>query len=352
MQLNRKMILYATIILALFIFPFFASRFAISILTEILVLGIFALSLNILVGFTGLVSLGHAAFFGTGAYAAGIIAKNFSPNLVLTIMGAIIISSLLAIVIGFFSTRLSGFYFLMVTLAFSQMVYAVAHQWSSVTGGSNGFSGIPKPELFGFIAFNHHVSLYLLILAVFIAVYIGLSRFIQSPLGNIFIGIRENETRMRATGYNTVFYKNLSFIIAGGLGGLAGALYSYFNGFVSPGDVYWTVSGKVLIMVLVGGAGTLIGPVLGAGFIVILETIVSSYIDMWMLIIGTIFILFVVFAPKGIVGLGDVVKNLLIRSKEEVEVQDRSNPLSKKGKEAQGKQEPAKNRKNGVVKDA
>lgn len=327
---HKSTVLYATIILALIVFPFFSSRFGVSIITEVLILGIFALSLNILVGYTGLVSLGHAAFFGTGAYVAGIIGKNVSNNLIITLIGAIIAATILAVIIGFFSTRLSGFYFLMVTLAFSQMVYAVAHQWSSVTGGSNGFTGIPKPDLFG-ITFNQHVSLYFLILVIFIIVYLGLHRFIHSPLGNIFIGIRENETRMRATGYNTIFYKNLSFVIAGGLGGLAGALYSYFNGFVAPSDVYWTVSGQVLIMVLIGGAGTLIGPVLGAAFIVILETIVSSYIDMWMLIIGVIFIFFVIFAPKGIVGLGDLLMQLVKRGKRKQMFTHESSQGQKKG---------------------
>ncbi|RBW70198.1 branched-chain amino acid ABC transporter permease [Bacillus taeanensis] len=274
-----------------------------SIVTEILILGIFALSLNILVGYTGLVSLGHAAFFGVGAYTAGYISKTFSTNLFLTFAAAILAAILVSAVIGFFCTKLSGFYFLMLTLAFSQMIYSLVHQWTSVTGGTNGLSGISKPTLIAGIDFSNSFALYFLILVIFLLIYFSLKRFLSSPLGKILVGIRENETRMKSMGYNTMFYKNLAFVIAGGLGGAAGCLYTYFNSFVSPSDVYWTMSGSVLIMVLVGGAGTMLGPVLGAAFIVILETIISSYIDLWMLIIGTIFILFVIFAPKGIVGI-------------------------------------------------
>jgi branched-chain amino acid transport system permease protein len=283
--------------------PFLLSSFYMSILTEILILGIFALSLNILVGYTGLVSLGHAAFFGVGAYTAGYISKNFSTNLFFTLAAAIIAAILVSAVIGFFCTKLSGFYFLMLTLAFSQMIYSLVHQWTSVTGGTNGLSGISKPTLIAGIDFSNSFALYFLILTIFLLIYFSLKRFVSSPLGKILVGIRENETRMKSMGYNTMFYKNLAFVIAGGLGGAAGCLYTYFNSFVSPSDVYWTMSGSVLIMVLVGGAGTMLGPVLGAAFIVILETIISSYIDLWMLIIGTIFILFVIFAPKGIVGI-------------------------------------------------
>lgn len=304
MEQNKKLITLLLLGLFLIIFPFISSNYYLNITTEILILAIFAISLNILVGYTGLVSLGHAAFFGVGAYTAGIIAKNISSNFMLTLFLSLIVSLLIAAIIGFVSTRVNGFYFLMITLAFSQMIYAIVYQWSSLTGGSNGLSGIPKPSLFGDFAIQSPLSLYFLILFIFIIVCLGLNRFIKSPLGQILVGIRENETRMQAMGYNTMLYKNLSFIIAGGLGGVAGCLYSYFNGFVYPGDVYWTMSGQVLIMVLVGGAGTLLGPILGAAFIVLLETIVSSYTDLWMLIIGTIFILFVVFAPKGIAGLG------------------------------------------------
>lgn len=294
---------YPILLILLCILPFVTSSYTVSIATEIFIFAIFALSLNILVGYTGLVSLGHAAFFGVGAYAAGLLSKHLSASVWLTLVIGLVAAIIAAAIIGFFCNRVSGFYFLMLTLAFSQMIYGIAHQWTTVTGGDNGLSGIPKPVVAGEMTISHNIHLYFFILVIFVLVFLLLRLFVSSPLGAVLIGIKENETRMRAIGYNTTFYKNLAFIIAGGLGGLAGVLFTYFNGFVSPGDVYWTMSGKVLMMTLIGGAGTLLGPVLGAAFIVILETFVSSYTDYWMWILGATFIFFVIFVPGGIVGL-------------------------------------------------
>ncbi len=298
----------AVLLLVLCIVPLITSAYSLSIVTEILIFSVFALSLNILVGYTGLVSLGHAAFFGVGAYTASLVSIHVSSNVFLTLLASLVFSAIVASIIGFFCNRVSGFYFLMLTLAFSQMIYGLVYRWSKVTGGDNGLSGVPRPTLFEGFAIHTPTSLYYLIYIVFVIVLLGLGIVLRSPLGQIFVGIRENEARVRTMGYNTTFYKNLSFIIAGALGGVAGSLYSYFNGFVSPKDVYWTLSGEALIMVLIGGAGTLIGPVLGAAFLVVLETIVSSYTDSWMLIVGAAFILFVIFLPKGIVSIGSLWK--------------------------------------------
>ncbi|WP_019121882.1 branched-chain amino acid ABC transporter permease [Brevibacillus massiliensis] len=293
-------------VLLLCLVPFLSSDYFTGIMAEILIFGIFAASLNLLVGYTGLVSLGHAAFFGVGAYTSSLVAIHLSANLFVSLISGLLVSLVAAGIVGFFCNRVSGFYFLMLTLAFSQMIYALVYRWGSLTGGDNGLSGVPKPTLAGGVALDSSSSLYFLILILFVLVMAGLRLFVRSPLGQILVGIRENETRMKSMGYNTTFYKNVSFVLAGGIGGIAGALYSYFNGFVSPKDIYWTMSGEVLIMVLIGGAGTLLGPVFGAAFIVILETIISSYTDLWMLIVGTTFILFVIFIPKGIVGLESV----------------------------------------------
>jgi branched-chain amino acid transport system permease protein len=314
---ERSWITYSVIILIACTIPFLFSTYLVSVFTEIMIMAIFALSLNILVGYTGLVSLGHAAFFGVGAYATGVIASQYSSELLISLLIGIVLSIVAAAVIGFFATRVSGFYFLMLTLAFSQMIYAIVYQWRNVTGGTNGLSGIPKPTMFGF-SLESSAVFYFLILAFFVGIYFGLKRFLASPVGQILVGIRENETRMKTMGYNTTLYKNLAFIIAGAVGGLAGGFYAYFNGFVSPEDVYWTMSGEALIMVLVGGAGTLVGPVLGAAFIVLLETIVSSYTDLWMLIIGFTFIFFVIFVPKGIVGLWSGTKGVFLTRKSRI----------------------------------
>lgn len=307
--MNKKSLLsFIPLLLVLLGLPWLISVYPLGIVMEILIYGIFASSLNLLLGYTGLVSFGHAAFFGIGAYTAGIIAKNISANIFITLPAAVGVSLLAALIIGFFCTRVSGFYFLMLTLAFAQMVYAVAHQWESLTGGSNGLSGIPTPELWSGFNFQDQKLLYYLILVVFLVLFFGMRRFMASPVGHSLIGVRENTGRLKAIGYNTRQYKLWAFVIAGGMGGVAGVLYCYFNGFVSPHDLYWTVSGHAIIMLIIGGAGTLVGPTLGAGFLIILQTVFSSYTDRWQSIVGLTFIAFVIFAPKGIMGLISLLK--------------------------------------------
>jgi branched-chain amino acid transport system permease protein len=310
----RKGPIKGTLLFLLMVFvPFFLSIYYVNILSEIFILSVFAVSLNILVGQTGLVSLGHAAFFGAGAYATGLAALKFSTNIFITLGIGLLFALLLALIIGLLSTKAHGFYFLMLTLACSQIFYSIVYQWTNVTGGSNGLSGIAPLDLFAGFRLSNQVFVYYFILVVMTILLFLLSRFLHSPLGTVFIGIKENEERMKSIGYNTALYKNISFLIAGTIGGLAGGLYVVFNGFISPADVYWTASGSVLIMVLIGGVGTLWGPVIGAAFIVILETIISSYTENWMMIIGAAFILFVIFAPNGIVGIFNSTKRILFK---------------------------------------
>lgn len=299
-------------IVALALAPFFLSLFQIDLLSEILILAIFALSLNILVGFTGLISLGHAAFFGVGGYTAALIAQHVSSNLLVTMGLAIFAALLVAAVLGIFCIKVNGFYFLMLTLALSQMIYSFIHQSTSLTGGSNGLSGIPIPSIAGF-QFSHSVFIFYLTAFLFLVIYALVRIIVHSPFGKVLIGIRENETRVQSMGYNTSLYKYAAFILAGSVGGVAGAMYSYFNGFIAPSDVYWTMSGTALFMVIIGGAGTMLGPFLGAVLIVILETIISSYTELSMLIIGTVFIIFVIFFPKGIVGIGKTMYQFISR---------------------------------------
>ncbi|MDC3413985.1 branched-chain amino acid ABC transporter permease [Aquibacillus sp. 3ASR75-11] len=303
-----------TVFVLLGLAPLVLSLFHLNLLSEILILAIFALSLNILVGFTGLVSLGHAAFFGIGAYTAGLVSLNLSNNLLVSMGASIIVSIITAAIIGAFCMRVSGFYFLMLTLAFSQMIYSFIYQSTNITGGSNGLSGIPNAVLSGF-EFSNAVYVFYIVLLVFLATYAILGIIVKSPFGQVLIGIRENELRVKATGYNTSVYKYVAFVLAGAFGGLSGSLYTYFNGFIAPSDVYWTMSGNVLIMVLIGGSGTMLGPVLGAALFVILETVVSSYTDSWMLIVGSVFIIFVIFFPKGIVGIGQSLMRLAKKRK-------------------------------------
>lgn len=271
---------------------------------QVLIFAIFAMTLDLLLGYTGMVSFGHAAFFGLGAYAVGIAGQRLGAQLWLTLPAAILVAGFAAFVVGFFSIRATGIYFLMLTLALSQMAYALVFQWTDLTGGSNGLSGIPRPTLDPLpVDLTGTLALYFFIVAAALATWVILRIIVSSPFGATLRGIKENESRMRALGYATSRYKLAAFVVAGALAGVGGALYGYYNFFVAPSDLYWTVSGEAIVMVIVGGAGTLAGPAMGAALVVALQRMVSSYTERWPIILGTIFIIFVLFAPRGIVGL-------------------------------------------------
>jgi len=289
-------------VVAMLVFPFVLPDYTRTLIAEIFIFAIFAMSLDILVGYTGLMSLGHAAFFGLGAYTVAILGVLFGGNAWLGVAAGVTIAAAGAAVIGFFCVRTSGIPFLMLTLAFSQLVFSAALKWRNLTGGSDGLAIFEKPSFLGW-ALSDSLAMYFMALAFFLLCYWGLRRLINAPLGHIFVGIRENEPRMLAIGYATSTYKVLSFTIAGALAGLAGGLYAIFNGFISPDAVYWTASGDILIMVMLGGAGTLTGPVIGTAIFMLMKNLVSSYSEHWMLIIGVVFISCVMFFPGGIWGI-------------------------------------------------
>ncbi|HSW95491.1 MAG TPA: branched-chain amino acid ABC transporter permease [Patescibacteria group bacterium] len=278
-----------------------SSRFAAGIIRQILIFAIFASSLNLLVGFAGLPSLGHAAFFGGGAYAAAIAAQRFGTDeLVVSLGAAVVVAALLALVLGFLAVRAVGIFFLMLTLALAQMVFAIAFQATELTGGSNGFSGVHRPVVFG-IDFNAANDLYLLVCAVALLVGLVLWRIATSSYGRALVGVRENERRMRALGYDTRTLKLSAFVLAGALAGVAGALSAYEFRFVSPNDVALGTSVAGFVMVLIGGAGTLVGPILGAAVVLSIERVLPSQLPAQM-VLGIVFIAFVVFARQGLVG--------------------------------------------------
>jgi branched-chain amino acid transport system permease protein len=259
------------------------------------------MSLDLLLGFTGLMSLGHAAFFGLGAYAVAILGVQFGLNAWLGVLAGVVIAGAGAALIGFFCVRTGGIPFLMLTLAFSQLVFSVALKWRDVTGGSDGMAIAEQPGFFGF-SLSKSLPMYFMTLAFFVLAYCGLRRLLNAPLGHAFVGIRENEPRMAAIGYPTRAYKLIAFTIAGAIAGLAGGLYAIFNGFISSDAVYWTSSGDILIMTMLGGAGTLIGPALGAAAFLLMKNVVSSYSEHWLSIIGATFICCVMFFPGGLWG--------------------------------------------------
>jgi branched-chain amino acid transport system permease protein len=290
------------VLLVLLVLPFALSDYPRALIAEIFIFAIFAMSLDLILGFTGLMSLGHASFFGLGAYAVAVLGAQFGLNAWIGLVAGVVLSAGGAALIGFFCVRTGGIPFLMLTLAFSQLVFSVALKWRDVTGGSDGIALADKPSFFGF-NLSHSLPMYFMTLIFFVAVYLGLRRLINAPLGHVFVGIRENEQRMLAIGYPTRAYKLLAFTIAGAIAGLAGGLYALYNGFISTDALYWTASGDILIMTMLGGAGTLIGPAIGAAAFLLMKNVASSYSEHWLSIIGVTFICCVMFFPGGIWGM-------------------------------------------------
>jgi branched-chain amino acid transport system permease protein len=300
---------YVLMLVPLVIFPFAVAEvfpFGVSLATSILVLSIFTMSLDLLLGYAGLPSFGHAAFLGLGAYATAIFSVRLGiSNLGISLLVAIALASVGSLVLGLLALRTSGVYFLMLTLAFAQMLSAVAEKWGPVTGGTNGLPGVKAPDLFG-PALNvpRGIPFYFLALVCTVVCFFVMFRLIHSPFGRSLIGIHQNEARMRAIGYNTRLYKLGAFWVAGVFASIAGVLYAYFNQFISPGDVGFAVSGTAVLMVLLGGEATLIGPVLGTAAYVVIQNVLSSmFTGRWQLILGALFVVFVLFARGGIVGV-------------------------------------------------
>ena len=308
--MTRSLLIRAAAVLAVWIalvtFPEWSvawesSRFAAGIIRQVLIFAIFASSLNLLVGYAGLPSLGHAAFFGGGAYAAAIAAQRLGTDeLVVSLGAAVGAAALLALVVGFLAVRALGIFFLMLTLALAQMVFAIAFQATDLTGGSNGFSGVHRPVLFG-VDLAAASDLYILVCVVALGVALLLWRIATSSYGRALVGVRENERRMRALGYDTRTLKLSAFVLAGALAGVAGALSAYEFRFVSPNDVALGTSVAGFVMVLVGGAGTLVGPIVGAAVVLTIERVLPAQVPA-QLVLGAVFIAFVVFARQGIVG--------------------------------------------------
>jgi branched-chain amino acid transport system permease protein len=290
---------FAVIVVLLVLAPLVLPEFWRRFLTEILIWGLLAMSSDLLIGYTGMVSFGHSAFFGIGAYVAALALVK-SPGLTSALLLPATAAAVGALVIGYFSIRVSGVYFIMLTLAFSQMFYAVAFQ-NAFLGAEDGLVGIPRPTVAGWsIGSLGRFHAYLVAIAGLLALFLW--RVTRSPFGRVLRGIHENEARMQAVGYPVRRYKLAAFVIAGTVAGIAGALYTQFQGSVSPDAFFWTTSGQALLMVIIGGTGTLGGAMLGAAAFILLQSLVSSYTERWMLILGLTFVLLVLFAPGGIVG--------------------------------------------------
>lgn len=266
---------------------------------------LFAIALDILLGFTGLLSFGHAAFWGGSAYVAGLVAIHYGVPFPLAVLAGALFAMILAAPIGYLSVRRSGIYFAMVTLAFGQMVYFVAYQWGTLTGGENGLQSVPT-NFFGIELvetdsfYFYYAALPIILLGMWAA-----WRIVHSPFGRVLVAIRENPPRARALGYDVERYKVMAFVLSAGLAGLAGGLYAISHGFVALPDLHWTTSGEVVLITVLGGIGTLWGGIFGAALVVMMaDYLASAGFDGIDLVTGSVFVLAVLLFRRGIWGTG------------------------------------------------
>ena len=267
--------------------------------SQMLIFAIFAIGYDICFGYTGLLSFGHAAFFGLGAYGTGLSLIHFSIPAPVGLAMGIMVSLLAAVPIAYLSIRRHGIYFAMVTLAFAQMIYFVAFKWRSLTGGDDGLHGVPRPSM-GPIDLTSELVLYYFILFFFVLSLVVGIRIIRSPFGKTLECLRENENRAKSIGYNPTHFKLVSFVISAGFAGLAGGLYALLQNFVPLFTLSLDTSGDIVLMTLIGGMGTLYGPILGAMSLVLLKDLLSTYTNIWPLCLGLLFVLSVLTFRKGI----------------------------------------------------
>lgn len=284
-------------LVAVYVFPAVAPRFWVELAIHAAIMVLFAMSFNLLLGYTGLASFGQAAYFSIGAYATAILLTRAGLVFPAAMGLAIALSASAALVIGYFCVRLTQIYFAMLTLAYSQIIWAIAFKWNALTGGDNGFVGIRVPALL-----TEHQPLYLLTVSVVLASVWLLWRVVGSPFGRLLTSIRENPERAEFLGINVRGYQLLAFVIAGAFAGLAGALFALHNRSVFPDSALWTRSAEVLIMTILGGVYTFLGPAVGAVILVVLDYLVTARTEYWPLLLGCILLALVYFFPEGVVG--------------------------------------------------
>lgn len=295
--------------------PLSGESFYVELLAKTLVLAIFAMSLDLLVGFTGLVSFGHAAYFGVAAYAVALLSPKYeAASLWFVLPASVLISAAVAFVVGLFVLRTKGIYFIMVTLAFAQLAFFVFHD-TPLGGGSDGIYLNVKPSaaIGDWTPFDldNQIHLYYFILAALVVVYLFLDRVLQSPFGRVLVGIKSNEHRMQSMGYLTFRYKLAAFALAGGLGGVAGFLYAVVFGFITPELLSWHQSGNVLLMVILGGMGNLVGAIAGAFAFTGMQEVFASWTKHWQLVMGGVIVAAVLFLPGGLAAIPGRIKRSL-----------------------------------------
>ncbi len=299
------------VVVCLALFPFvFTNRFYISLVNEMMIYGLLAMSLDVLLGYTGLLSFMHNAYLGIGAYMVGLFLIHVSPSSIwLAMLVGVVGTTLIAVPVGWVQVRTGGLAFALLTLAFGMMFFTVAWKWYDVTGGDDGLMGVPHPDvhLGGWVLGNSGdpTVMYLLTLAIVMICLVVTWRIIHSPFGSVLEAIRENEDRAAFVGINVRKYKLLGWIFACMLAGISGGLYILYRGYVGPTTMHAFAGAGVLMMVLLGGMGTLWGAMVGAGIFIMMQDYISTMTEDWELFVGLVVILLVLFMPRGFVGLGD-----------------------------------------------
>ena len=292
----------AVVVLALFIaLPEMLRPYYLALATKMLIFALFAMSLDLLLGYAGLASLGHAAYFGVAAYTVALLVVRAGVDSGTAFPAALCTAALTGALFAPLALRARGSYFLMITFALAQVVWSVAFGWRSLTNGDDGMPDVVRPY-FGW-SLDDTTSFYYFVLAIVGVAALLLLAIVKSPFGRALRGIRESESRMQALGYDVWRYQYVAFVLSAFFAGIAGALYAYFNRFVGPEYLFVVQSAEALIMVILGGAGTLIGPAIGAALIVYLEDFVSSMTEHWVLVLGIIYVVVTLFAPRGLIGL-------------------------------------------------
>jgi branched-chain amino acid transport system permease protein len=296
--MNRNTIIALVVLIALMaMVPLTGSTYFIYLATQIAIFVLFATSLNLLVGYGGLVSFGHAAFFAIGGYSCAVLLQTLGLPLLLALPGAMLLTAVLSTIIGFFCVRLTAYYFSMLTLAFGQLVWAVAFKWRAVTGGDDGFLRIVTPDWLATPTRFYFFSLVVVIAAMAVLWIVA-----HSPLGKTMMAIRENETRAGFLGIKTRQVQLIAFTIAGAFAGLAGGLFALFNRSIFPNSAWWLQSAEVLIMVVLGGTGSFFGPLVGAVTLILLNRLTLQVTEFWPALLAVILIVTLFFFPKGIAG--------------------------------------------------
>jgi branched-chain amino acid transport system permease protein len=268
---------------------------------NILAFGLFAMAIDLLLGFGGLLSFGHAAYWGIAAYAAGLVARELGAPYPVAVLAGVVAAAALAVPLGYLSLRRTGIYFAMVTLAFAQMLYYVANEVRPITGGENGLQGIPRT--FPGLSLGPSMSFYYAALPLIVLGYLAAYRIVHSPFGHVLVSIRDNEARAQALGYDTARYKLIAFVLSAALAGLAGSVYALGQRFASLELLHWSTSGEVVLMTVLGGLGTLWGGILGAGVFLLLKDFLSTselLRDAPGVVTGTIFIVIVLGLRRGL----------------------------------------------------